>query len=57
MFTKSNATKPRVVTDLASLAIETAAMDGGMTEGDLDAHYLLDEKPDAQTSFEELRTR
>ena len=55
MSTKSNAIKPREVTDPASLAIETAAMDGGITEGDLEARYILDENPHRQTSFEELR--
>jgi hypothetical protein len=55
MSNKSNSTKTPEVIDRAGLAVETASMDGGMTEVDLEARYLLDENPDRQTSFDELQ--
>jgi hypothetical protein len=55
MSNKSNSTKTGEVNDLAKLAVETAAKDGGMIAVDLEARRLLDDNPDCRISFDELR--
>jgi hypothetical protein len=43
------------VLDLASLAVENAAKDGGMIAADTEAQRLLDDSPDCQIPLSELR--
>jgi hypothetical protein len=55
MSLKAKSVESGQVLDLATLAVEGAAMDGGMIAADMEARRLLDAHPDCQISFEVLR--
>jgi hypothetical protein len=52
---KSKSVDRQEVLDLAGLAVEGAAQDGGMIPANMEARRLLDAHPDCQIPFEELR--
>ncbi len=47
----------REVLDLARVAVETAARDGGLVSADTEARRLLDSHPDCRMSPRELRDK
>ena len=55
MSLKAKSVEKQEVMDLARLAVEGAAKDGGMIAADMEARRLLDENPGCQIPFDELR--
>ena len=52
---KVKSVEAQTVADLAAMAVFTATKNGRLIAADVEARRLLDENPDCQTPFAELR--